>query len=792
MQPFKTTKKHGNSYQRKGNRRLLFAGTVFSWMLAVCPLMAQTDGVITGTVTDETSGVLPGVTVELDSVRGLRRVVSEADGTFRFDGVPLGSATVTFRLLNFSTLRRDVDVVADTRVDAMLSLGLTADVVVTGQRTFRNLAELENPRENLVGIATSASVGAVTAEQLEARPIMRPGEVLETVPGFVASQHSGEGKANQYYLRGFNLDHGSDFATTITGVPLNESAGAHAHGYTDANFLIPELVSGVQYTKGPYFAEHGDFSAAGSANINYVNMFDRPLFAVSSGGQGWARVLGAASREIASGNLLVALELSKNNGPWVLPDQMRKANGVVRYSQGDQRNGVSFTWMGYNASWNSTDQIPQRAVTQGLISRFGNIDSSDAGRASRQALSVEALRSGANRSTLFSGYVLRGNLNLFQNFTYFLEHPIDGDQVEQEGRRWVYGGRVTHRRLGNFGRFPVESSAGVSMRRDAVGTIGLYNTVRRQRINTIRNDRVDQTTVGFFGQTEVEWTRYLRTQLGVRADLYRYGVTAQNRLNSGSGITGIANPKVTTVLGPWQGTEFYVNYGGGYHSNDPRAATTRVDPVSGDTVVGEDPLVPARGYEFGVRTVAVPRLQSTLAWWNLSFDSELIFVGDAGIAEVSRPSERNGIEWTNYLRFTDWFVGELDLSLAKARFSDASPAGSHIPGALDRVIAAAVTVPKSQRIFGSLRLRHFGPRPLIEDNSVFSASTTIWNGNLGINLTDRVDVSFEGFNLLNSDVSDIDYYYTSRLPGEPADGLDDIHFHPSLPRMARVMLNVDF
>ena len=771
-------------------RLVIFA--CFSLWLGMAQLLAQPDGVIAGTVTDETSGVLPSVTVELDSVRGLRRVTTEADGTFRFDGVPFGSATVTFRLLNFSTVRRDVDVVADTRVDAVLSLGLTADVVVTGQRTFRNLAELENPRENLVGIATSASIGAVTAEQLEARPIMRPGEVLETVPGFIASQHSGEGKANQYYLRGFNLDHGSDFATTIAGVPLNESSGAHAHGYSDANFLIPELVSGVQYTKGPYFAEHGDFSAAGSANINYVNMLDRPLFSVSSGGQGWARVFGAVSPEVASGNLLVALELSKNDGPWVLPDEMRKANGVVRYSRGDERNGVSLTWMGYSASWNSTDQIPQRAVTQGLIPRFGNIDSSDAGRASRYAFSAEALRSGSNQSTLLSGYVLRGGLNLFQNFTYFLEHPIDGDQVEQEGRRWVYGGKVTHRRLGTLGRFPLESSAGVSVRHDAVGAVGLYNTVRLLRMNTIRNDRVGQTTVGLFGQSEVEWTRYFRTQLGVRADLYRYDVTAQNRLNSGTGSSGIASPKVTAVLGPWQGTEFYANYGDGHHSNDPRAATTRVDPSSGDTVVGEDPLVSARGYEVGLRTVAVPRLQSTVAWWHLSFDSELVFVGDAGIAEASRPSERNGVEWTNYLSFTDWFVGEFDLSLAQARFSDADPVGNYIPGALDRVIAAAVTVPKSQRIFGSLRLRHFGPRPLVEDNSVFSSSTTIWNGNLGINLTDRVDVTFEGFNLLNSDVSDIDYFYTSRLPGEPADGLDDIHFHPSLPRMIRVMLNVSF
>ncbi|MBM63445.1 MAG: TonB-dependent receptor [Acidobacteria bacterium] len=754
-------------------------------------IRAQTTGQVSGLVTDETGGTLPGVIVELD---GASSAVSQTDpsGEYRFDEFPTGPATVTFRLLNFSTVRRDIDVGSDTRVDVVLVLGLTADIVVTGQRTFRNLAQLENPRENLVGIATSASVGAVTAEQLASRPIMRPGEVLETVPGFIASQHSGEGKANQYYLRGFNLDHGSDFATTIAGVPLNESSGAHAHGYSDANFLIPELVSGVQYTKGPYFAEHGDFSAAGSANINYANVLDQPLLSVSTGGQGWARVLAAASPEVGSGNLLVGLETSKNNGPWVLPDQMRKVNGVIRYSQGDQRNGVSVTGMAYTANWNATDQIPRRAVTGGMISRYGNVDPTDAGRTGRYALSVESLRSGVNRSTLLTGYVLHGRLNLFQNFTYFLENPVDGDQVEQEGRRIVYGGKAVHRRLGNMGQFPVESAIGLSFRRDAVGTVGLYNTIARLRSNTIRNDTVGQTAVGLFGQSEIEWSRYFRTQLGVRTDLYRYAVTAQRQLNSGTGSSGIVTPKVTAVFGPWQGTEFYANYGRGYHSNDPRAATTRVDPMSGDPVAGEDPLVPARGYEFGARTVAVPRLQSTLAWWHLSFDSELVFVGDAGIAEASRPSERNGVEWTNYLRFTDWFVGELDLSVASARFADLDPAGNYIPGALDRVIAAGVTVPRAQRVFGSLRLRHFGPRPLVEDNSVKSPPTTIWNGEFGVNLSDRADITFEGFNLLNSNVSDIDYFYTSRLQGEPLGGVDDIHFHPSLPRMARVMLNVRF
>ena len=754
---------------------------------------AQSTGIVTGRVVDETGGVLPGVTIDVQTGATTLTAVTDDTGTWRVEGASAGSASLTFRLVNFSTLRRDLDLTAgENRVDAVLTLGMTADVVVTGSRTFRNIADLENPRENLVGVATSASVGAITAEQLDARPIMRPGEVLEAVPGFITSQHSGEGKANQYYLRGFNLDHGSDFATTVAGVPMNESSGAHAHGYSDVNLLIPELVSGVQYTKGPYFAEHGDFSAAGSANISYVNVLDRPLLSVSSGGQGWARVFGAVSPQVGAGNVLMALETSTNDGPWDLPDDMRKVNAVVRYSQGDLQNGFSITGMGYSADWKSTDQIPLRAVDAGNLSRFGNIDPTDAGRTSRYSVAFDGLRSGGTGSTRLTAYTLQGGLNLFQNFTYFLEHPVDGDQVEQEGRRWVSGARLVHRRLGRALDRPIESAVGASVRNDAVGTVGLYNTVARRRTNTIRNDRVDQTTVGLFGQTEIEWTRVFRTTLGVRGDFYSYTVDAVRDLNTGSGASGLLSPKVTAVLGPWQGTELYLNYGQGFHSNDPRAATTVVDPVTGERVASEDPLVPARGGEIGLRTVALPGLQSTVALWYLAFDSELIFVGDAGIAEASRPSRRLGVEWTNYLRLASWLTGELDLSLSRARFSDFDSAGDFIPGALDRVIGGALTVTPARRVFGSVRLRHFGPRPLIEDNSVQSAATTILNGEIGVRINERFNVVLEAFNLLDSDVSDIDYFYTSRLPGEPSDGVEGIHFHPSIPRTARVMLNVDF
>ena len=755
---------------------------------------AQSAGAVAGVVVDATGGVLASVVVELETGESALTAVSGPAGEYRIEGVPPGPAALTFRLVNFSTARRDVTVPAGETlaVDVALTLSLTADVVVTGTRTFRNIADLENPRESLVGIATAASVGAITAAQLLARPIMRPGEALEAVPGLVVSQHSGEGKANQYYLRGFNLDHGSDFATTLAGVPLNMPAGAHANGYLDANLIIPELVSGVQFKKGPYYAEDGDFSAAGSANINYVNVLDRPIVSLSAGGQGWGRVFGAASPEVAGGHLLVGLDLAHNDGPWERPDDLRKANGIVRYSRGDARNGLSITGMGYTADWNATDQVPLRAIESGLISRFGSIDPTDAGRTYQHSIAFDWLRSAGDRALRVTAYGMRYGLNLVQNFTYFLDNPVDGDQFEQEDRRTAAGGKVSYRRLGRFLGRPVESLAGVQLRHDQAGGIGLYDTVARRRTNAVRADVLRQTSGGLFAQSEIEWSPVLRTTLGLRGDLYGFDVTAIDPRNSGGGFDSIVSPKVTAVLGPWAGTELYANWGRGFHSNDVRGAVLTVDPRTGRRVDSLTPLVAARGAEAGLRTVRIRGLQSTLALWYLGFDSELLFLGDSGITEASRPSRRYGLEWVNYLRLTPWMTAEAELSFTNARFTDEDPAGPFIPGALDRVLAAALTVAPARRVFGSVRVRHFGPRPLIEDASVRSASTTIWNGELGVTLNELMRVSIEGYNLFDAAVADIDYFYASRLPGEPLLGVEDIHMHPSIPRTARVSLQLTF
>jgi hypothetical protein len=764
---------------------------LFSFWAAVAPAQSPS---VTGRVVDQTGAALPGVSIELvhRSTGAIQTAVSAIDGRYQFTAAPSGDVELTFRLLNYSVARRSI-VVTDgaMAVDVTLSLALQADVLVTAPSTFRNVADVDNPAESLVGIAASASEGAISAAQLSARPMMRPGEVLETVPGMIVSQHSGEGKANQYYLRGFNLDHGTDFSTTVAGVPVNTPTGAHAHGYADVSFVIPELVSGVQFKKGPYFAEEGDFSAAGAANINYLNSLPATV-SLSAGDRGWGRVFAAASPQIGGAHLLAALELNANDGPWLRPDDYRKANAVIRYSRGTTHHGFSITGMSYSADWNATDQIPVRAVESGAISRFGFIDGSDRGSADRQSVAVDFQRSIGRAAIRGTGYVLNNTLDLFSNFTYFLDDPERGDQFEQREHRLSAGGRLSYRRFGRVAGRHAESAIGLHVRRDWIDPVGLYRTVEGRRHATTREDVVGQTMTGVFGETEIEWSRRLRTTFGVRADVYQFSVTSQLPANSGSGSAALASPKFGAVLGPWAATELYVNGGMGYHSNDARGAVIRVDPVTGEAIDPVTPLVRAKGAEFGVRSVAIRGLQTTVALWHLGIDSELLFVGDAGTTTAGRPSSRTGVEWANYWRPLPWLTADVDVSLSRARFRDEDPAGRYIPGALDRVVSAGVGVEPQSGAFGTLRMRHFGPRPLIEDASVKSPATTLWNGEAGYRLSSRVRLVLEVFNLFNAEASDIDYFYTSRLPGEPADGVDDLHTHPALPRSARLALQVTF
>jgi hypothetical protein len=756
---------------------------------------AQTTAVC-GIVRDETGGALPGATVDLEGAgaRGPRlTAVSDGQGAYAFDGVGPGRYRMAFTLMNFATIRRDVTATGRVRVDAVLRLALNADVTVTGKRTFANLADVENPAESLVGIAQSASQGAITAKQLAERPIMRQGEVLEAVPGVIVTQHSGEGKANQYFLRGFNLDHGTDFAFTVAGTPVNLPTHAHGQGYSDLNFLIPELVTSVQFSKGPYYADQGDFATAGSATINYATVLDTSIAHVEAGGEGYSRALFAASPAVGPGHLLAALEVADNDGPWIHPDDYRKVNGVLRYSQGDAVNGFSLTAMGYRGQWSSTDQVAHRAIASGLFDRFGAIDPSDGGHTYRYngiADWQRGSRSG-DASTRVTAYGMAYDLHLFSNFTYYLNDPVHGDQVEQADHRFTAGARVTHRRLARWGGRSVQNTVGVQVRNDDVTNVGLYHTQARVRLETRTQAAVLETTGGAFVQNEIEWAPWLRTMAGFRADASRFRVAALDTANSGTVSAGLVSPKGGVTLGPWMGTELYVNAGTGFHSNDARGTTMTRDH-DGNPVDRVTPLVRAKGAEVGVRTVAIPHLQSTVAVWTLRLASELVFSGDDGTTVPKRASARHGVEWANYYSPAKWLFFDGDLSWSRARFVEFDPAGGYVPQAVGTVVSAGATIDRFHKASGSLRWRYFGPRTLIEDNSVRSQATSLVNVQGGYQILKRIKLAVDLFNLLNAADSDVDYFYASRLRGEPIGGIDDIHTHPTLPRTARVSLVLAF
>ena len=670
---------------------------------------------------------------------------------------------------------------------AAAALGLSLAGAALAQPEPPDEVRVTGHYENAVGTSDAASQGNVGAKALEARPLQRPADVLEAVPGVITTQHSGEGKANQYFLRGFNLDHGTDFRTTVDHMPVNMPTHAHGQGYSDLNFLIPELVSRISYKKGPYFAEEGDFASAGAANINYYTKLRQPIASVGLGSWGWKRALVASSLDSGPGTVLYGLELFHNDGPWDHPSDYNKLNGVVSYSVGTNADGYTLTGMGYSGKWNATDQIPQRAVESQQLSRFGAIDPSDGGQTSRYSLSLDRHRSWSTGDFHMNTYFIKYKLRLFSNFTFFLDDPVNGDQFEQFDDRTVYGLDPMWTFTGKWGERQVTNRFGADVRYDDIGRVALYHTVERERLATVREDKVKQTGLGLFYENTVQWNDWVRTIAGLRTDYYRARVDSSLDVNSGSSRDRVTSPKLNFVFGPFDHTEYFLNLGQGFHSNDARGTTITVDPSTGDPAEKVKPLVKTRGEELGVRSEVLPGLQSSLALWRLRLDSELVFVGDAGTTDASRPSLRRGVEWSNRYVPRPWMIVDLDLSASRARFRDDDPAGRYIPGAIDKVASFGVTLNDLGRWSYTAHVRYFGPRPLIEDNSARSHSSTLVSLRTSYKIDRRFRVNLDVHNLFNRKTDDIDYYYASQLRNEAAP-VNDIHFHPAEPRSIRVAL----
>ena len=667
------------------------------------------------------------------------------------------------------------------------------------ESTELSAVEVRAKAENLEGIAAAGSEGVVSSQRLAAVPILRPGEALEMVPGLIVTQHAGDGKANQYFLRGFNLDHGTDFATYVGGVPVNMPTHAHGQGYSDLNFLIPELVDRIAFRKGPYFAEEGDFASAGAAHIDYFRRMDASLAQITLGEKGYARSLLAGSPEVGGGNLLYGLELFHNDGPWAVPENYRKFNGVLRYSQGTRNDGFSLTGMAYRGQWTSTDQIAQRAIDSGLVGRFGTLDPTTGGETSRFSLSGEWAKRWASAQTKANVWWLKSSLDLWSNFQYCLNDYArsgtcdTGDQFKQGERRQAGGFALSHTVFDRWGAFEVENRIGLQGRIDRLYPVGLYATAGRQTVGTVREDRVTQRSLGFWAQNETRWTSWFRSIHGLRADAYDFDIDASLAANSGRASDQMVTPKLALIWGPWQKTELYLNYGHGFHSNDARGTTITVDPADGTTPVQRvKPLVRTRGYEIGLRSEPLPGWRSTVSLWQLDAASELLFVGDAGTTEASRPSRRRGVEWTNLYVLADWLAIDADLAWSHARFRDHNPVvGDHIPGAVTTTANIGLTLDHLGPWFGALRLRYFGPRPLVEDDSVRSRASALTNLRVGYKIDQRTQLALDVYNLFDRQANDIEYWYDSQLRGETAASFDR-HVHPTEPRTLRLTLSHRF
>ena len=679
---------------------------------------------------------------------------------------------------------------------------------------------------------SAASQLTVSGAQVNAVPFSRPGEALEVVPGLIITQHSGEGKANQYFLRGYNLDHGTDLAITYDGVPMNQPTHAHGQGYADLNMLIPELIGSVNIRKGPYYADVGDFGSVGAVSINLRDTVPKNVAQFTTGSFGYERFLGYGSTALGAGNLLYAAEAATYNGPWTNPDDMRKFNGLLRYSQGSNLNGLTVTGLAYSNKWNSTDQVPLRAITTGQLGLYDAFDPTDGGNASRFSLAARLAETDDKGAWLANAYAVKSKLDLYNNFTYFLTDPVNGDQFHQHDDRVLAGANASRTINGSFGSLPTETTFGVQSWYNNID-LSLSNTVARQFLSYTRADHVNEATVGIYAQNVLHWTPWLRTIVGLREDMYTANVKSFfDSANSGNATAAITSPKFSMVFGPFYKTEFYVSAGTGFHSNDARGVTITEDPTNSSDKLTPSPfLVRTEGAEVGMRTKLLPGLNSSLSLFMLDQASELVFSGDAGTTEPSRPSRRVGIEWTNEYRPLPWLAINADLAVTHARFKGfdteqldlyqslvgfpqaqiGNAPGNYIPGAPNVIASASIELGETTGWFGALKFRYLGPRPLTEDGAFVSPATALLDGRVGYRWPNGWRLQLDAFNLTNSHTDQISYAYGSLIktddlfalcfpksgpPTAPAavcqNGVMDRVLHPVEPLALRLTLAATF
>jgi len=661
------------------------------------------------------------------------------------------------------------------------NLLISTNVQAAGINSSADITELSNitiSGSAQMGDAVSASMGTVVAEQIEQRPISRAGEILETVPGLIVTSHSGEGKANQYFLRGFNLDHGTDMATFIDGMPINNRTHAHGQGYTDINFIIPEMIESLDYSKGPYYGKEGDFANAGAVRMHTKSTMDDTLIKIGLGQFGYQRLLlaGGSNDIFSDGDSFVAaLDTTRYDGPWDVAQEQEKYSAMAKYTFGNAVNGGNISFMGFDNTWIATDQIPQRYIDNGG-DRYDSLDDTTGGKTHRYSVNYEGWHDIAGKALQSNVYVIDYGLELFANHTYTTD-TVNGDQIRQYDERKIIGGSLL------FDVLPTDSGEwqlGLDVRHDNVGDVSLSATKKRTTREVLLRHKVEETGLGLFLQNNHNWTDNFRTQIGARFDYLQADVENRLTAEKSNASDSMVSPKLSAIYSTSESTHLFANYGQGYHSNDARGFSEG----SKDTGNKADVFARSEGADLGIQSQLTDTLQLAASLWWLTLESELIFVGDNGETEASDKSERKGIEGSIFWQPQSWLIIDSDVAFSQARLQPKGQGEQYIPGAIERVFSLGITVHDFGQWDAGLRLRHFGDFALNEDNSQRADAVTMLNAQLGYDFSQRLSASFDVINLTNEEGNDITYLYESRLPGE-SDDVEDVHLHPTEPRMVR-------
>jgi hypothetical protein len=653
----------------------------------------------------------------------------------------------------------------------------------------------------------SSSRIVIGKRELELRPRLRPGDILEAVPGLFAVQHAGGGKANQYFLRGFDADHGTDVAFSVDGVPINMVSHGHGQGFTDFHFLIPELVTSLDGYKGPFYASQGDFATAGAVNLHLAEKLEESYAQYSIGQYGIMRALVVESPDLGdSFRAVIAGELYKDDGPFLNPEQLKRYNVYLKATHDVGRAGkVQMTLMSYGSTWHGSGQIPARAVCgegeagtpdpttlnppQPCIDHFGNVDPTEGGSTQRHLVSLAYSTAWHDADLSAMAYAIKYRFTLFSNFTFFADDPVHGDEVEQDDDRTVVGTDIRMRRHDHYLGGQFTTSIGTQVRVDSIDN-ALYHDVARERFEDKVNASIVESQIGLYVEEDARVRKWLRFIAGARAQ--RVDVNVEDHIedkatlgNKSSGYKGATQflPKFQGILSPIPQLDIFASMGRGFHSNDARGVVRGKDPAT--------LLTPATGYEVGVKVTPIPNLTVSASGFLIDLDSELVWAGDAGTTESSGATRRYGAELDARFRISNWLFADVDGTFTHARYRANAGNGDAVALAPTRTFSAGLGVRPTIGDFtpsGSFRVKSIGARPATEDASLIAEGFTVVDATAGLRWK-QIEAGLDVQNLFNATWREVQFATTTRLAYEPR-AVTGIHYSPGWPRtvMARATL----